>query len=99
VGDLLNLKFKYHRLNSDLEKELIRKLEQSLGLVFLEEPPGGNLCYSHSNNDLRDEFREFFSAMDFQHFLKSFEGRVVEVPEDRSDFWRAVAEGRKLSKN
>lgn len=81
-------------LSENEKSALIQQIEQNTGLVFLEEPVAGNLCYVHNNEDLRDEFKQFFTAKDFGFYQKAFKGETAKAPKDKFDFWLLVEKGR-----
>lgn len=86
-------------LSENGELTLIQEIEQSTGLIFREKPDTGNLCYIHNNEELRSDFKLYFTEEDFYFYMKSFTTQTPQVPKDKSEFWFLVGEGRKLSKN
>ncbi|WP_084016292.1 hypothetical protein [Moheibacter sediminis] len=80
---------------SEEEKlNLIKKIEEQIGLQFLNESISGNLCLINNNQELRNEFKQSFTEMDFRNFLKSFQNKNVEFPGDALTFWKLVEKGK-----
>lgn len=86
----------FFKMVSDSEIKLIQEIGQKLGLQYLEEGNEGNLCFVHNNSDLQDEFKQSFTNLEFQFFLKSFGRSEIRVPETLNQFWERVGEGKKV---
>ena len=52
-----------------LEEAVIQKVEQELGLQFLDDSANSNLCYRNNNSDLRDDVKETFTENDIDCFI------------------------------
>ena len=78
------------------EKELIRKIEEKTGLIFLENDSEGNLCYAQNNQDLQNEFKNGFTFSDFNYFLKNFSKKSLIIPSEAATFWELVEKGKNI---
>jgi len=76
------------------ELNIIHEIEQKTGLTFLENNSESNLCFIQNNNELRDDFKLYFTQKDFENFVRSFVGRETQVPETNSEFWERVELGK-----
>ena len=74
-----------------ITETLIRKLEQSTGLLYVEKPIESSVCFARQNNNLRDDYKEIFTHEDIVNFLKSSPG--TDMP-DCTTFWKQVAIGK-----
>lgn len=79
-------------------ESFIRQIEQKTGLKFQKEIGDRNLCFRNNNQDLRDEFKEYFSEEDFKFYIHSFMDKEVTLPIDNLDFWNRVNHGKQRKK-
>lgn len=77
--------------------DLIRAIEQKLNLTFLQDEPKGNLCFATKNDELRQEFKLYFTQKDLHFFIKSFGKKSVIIPETTDLFWELVQKGKSIS--
>ena len=77
-----------------LEQAVIQKIEQELGLQFMEDAGNSNLCYRYNNADLADDFKETFTENDIECFISSFDREELQIPKDRMKFWKRVQMGK-----
>lgn len=71
--------------------DLIQEIEQKLGLVFFDNAEI-NLCFATQNDELRTEFKVFFTRKDVAFFIKSFKGKTIIIPATTALFWQKVAD-------
>lgn len=81
-------------ITAEERTDIIRQIEQKLGLQFLEESNSGNLCFMNNNDELQDEFKPCFTEADLKNFLKSFSDEENKIPEDALTFWQLVGKGK-----
>lgn len=72
----------------------IHQIQQKLGLQFLKETGCGNLCFLNNNEELQDEFKQFFTESNFLNFLNSFGNDEINIPEDALTFWQLAEKGK-----
>lgn len=81
-------------------REWIEQIQQNLGLTYLpQEDSPSNLCYQHAD-EVRDEYKTHFNAVDFAFFLL---GMGIEkedsphykskIPSTTQEFWDLVNQG------
>ncbi|HIX55158.1 MAG TPA: hypothetical protein H9853_09030 [Candidatus Sphingobacterium stercoripullorum] len=90
---------------------VLKAISENIKLLFDKNPTAGNLCYAFNNEDLRDEYKISFTAVDLLDYLygalhnKSlhlFEPQEhasnikIRLPKDNEQFWNIVRYGRKL---
>lgn len=75
--------------------KLITAIQQRTALLFIQGESVGDLCYAHNNNDLRDEFKQSFSAQELDFYCRSFAEATVQPPKDATEFWLRVRRGVK----
>ncbi|MBP4142816.1 DUF559 domain-containing protein [Flavobacterium sp. P4023] len=96
----------------DLNSEIIAEFAQKLGLEFLPKKENGNVCFANNNDELRDDFKQVFSTIDFldyiyavsfsaiykEKFQKSFSADFPKIPFPKvsNDFWKLVKLGKEL---
>lgn len=96
----------------DLNSEIIAEFAQKLGLEFLPKKENGNVCFANNNDELRDDFKQVFSTIDFldyiyavsfsaiykEKFQKSFSADFLKIPFPKvsNDFWKLVKLGKEL---
>ncbi|MDD4729437.1 MAG: N-6 DNA methylase, partial [Dysgonamonadaceae bacterium] len=92
--------------------ELIKEIEKGLGLTFVPEKEGGNLCFINNNDELRDEFKQTFAPIDLLDYIyavlhsptyrekyKEFlkiDFPRVPYPNDADTFWQLVHLGSQI---
>jgi hypothetical protein len=84
---------------------LAQKISNDLNLTFIEEEePEGNVCFANSD-ELRPEFKEFFTSADLSnyeyavsHSEKKYKEILVyeSILKDRLIFWKLVALGSEM---
>ncbi|MCO5286838.1 MAG: hypothetical protein M9898_10535 [Chitinophagaceae bacterium] len=47
----------------------VNQFARNLGLLFVAESTTGNVCYAEENAEMRDEFRQVFTAADLRDYL------------------------------
>lgn len=47
----------------------VNQFARNLGLLFVTETTTGNVCYAEENAEMRDEFRQVFTAADLRDYL------------------------------
>ena len=80
-------------------KNLIRQLEQKLGLTFIENEEG-NVCMANRNSELRDEFKQSFTLADVQCYITAaltHHNQAIPLPENEMAFWQLVQKGKEES--
>lgn len=82
-------------ISNQEKSNLIKQLEQKLGLQFRNETNSGNLCFANENDELQNEYKQSFTETDFDFFLNSFQNKNVEIPHDALSFWELVEKGKK----
>ena len=96
----------------DLNHESIDEFAKKISLDFVPKKENGNVCYANNNDELRDDFKQVFSTIDFlnniyaisfsaiykEKFQKSFSTDFPEIPFPRvsNDFWKLVKVGKEL---
>jgi len=75
--------------------DLIREIEQKYKLVFIENAHL-NLCFVSQNNELRNEFKQFFTPTDLEFFIKSFNKNKIKLPNTVELFWAMVYKGQMM---
>lgn len=75
-------------------KNLIRHLEQKLGLLFEKEPGPDNLCFANQNSGLRNEFKRIFTPQELHYYTLA--NPTGPLPEDTDVFWQGVEKGKQL---
>lgn len=77
-----------------LDIRLVKKIEDSTGMTFLEEKPEGNLCYRDNLDDLQDAFKHSFGEQDFFNYRDSFKDEAFKIPDNREEFWNRIKQIR-----
>ena len=77
-----------------MDPNLIKQIEQKLGLLFINEESPNNLCFANDNDLLKDEFKTTFTANDLHCFFKVNINR--QIPESLEEFWETVKRGKNL---
>lgn len=77
-----------------MNPDLIKQIEQKLGLLFIYEKSPSNLCFANDNDSLKDEFKTTFNSRDLYHFLKINTNQ--QIPESSEEFWEIVKRGKTL---
>lgn len=76
-----------------ITKELINKLEKSTGLLYKEQLSNTNVCYSTSNSELRDEYKQIFTMEDVRYFIAA--NPDIDSPSG-DEFWKWVKKGKNI---
>lgn len=90
------------------DRQTIRPIEDRLSLSFLEDHRPGNVCFASNNEELRDEYKQVFSGLEFCDYVVGqllvwSTDRQIEVdallqapipyPADAGQFWESVRSG------
>lgn len=54
----------------------------------------GIFVFLNNNEELQDEFKQFFTESDFLNFLNSFGNDEINIPEDALTFWQLAEKGK-----
>ena len=95
-------RFSGRRPNFNLE--IVRRIENDLGLDFVPENESGNFCFVHNNDELRDDFKQTFTLVDLLDYIYSvlhspiyrekykeflkIDFSHVPYPKDADTFWQ-----------
>lgn len=89
----------------------LKAVAENTKLLFDKNPSAGNLCYAFNNEDLRDEYKISFTAVDLLDYLygalqskslhlsepfKQASKIQIRLPKDNEQFWNIARYGRKL---
>ena len=77
-----------------MNPDLIKQIEQKLGLLFINEESPNNLCFANDNDSLKDQFKTTFNSRDLYHFFKINTNQ--QIPESSEEFWEIVKRGKTL---
>lgn len=77
-----------------LEEVVIEKIEKELRIFYQGEVPVGNVCFSSTNSEKQDAFKETFTENDLECFLGSFQKEELQIPTDPLQFWERVQSGK-----
>lgn len=77
-----------------MNPDLIKQIEQKLGLLFINEESPNNLCFASDNDSLKDEFKTTFNSKDLYYFLKINTNQ--QIPESSEEFWEIIKRGKTL---
>ena len=96
----------------DLNNKSIDEFAKKIGLDFVPKKENGNVCFANNNDELRDDFKQVFSTVDFlnyiyavsfsaiykEKFQKSFSTDFPEIPftKGSNDFWKFVKLGKEM---
>ena len=90
--------------NSIFSKSFIDYCSQVLGLSFIQEEKTGNICFAGNNSDMRDDFKQLFTAEDLINYLNAYlhsdfyrSQNLIHYPKSERTFWSIVALGKKLN--
>ncbi len=95
-----------------LDSDIVHQFSLRLGLAFVSEQSNGNVCFANNNSELRDEFKQVFSASDILDYTYAimhssvYQERYSEVsalqeipyPNDADIFWALVSLGKQCKK-
>lgn len=82
---------------NSIQTSLIKAIELSTGLNFINDPIDGNLCFVNNNEELRDEFKSSFDLSDLKFYMKAFESDdKVKPPLNSKEFWEKVNLGKEI---
>lgn len=82
---------------SNKEKlNFICQIEHNFEMTFRKDTGSGNLCYVANNEDLQDDFKQFFTEQDLFFFVRSFGENELKFPKDKTDFWNRVEAGKNI---
>lgn len=96
----------------DLNHKSIDEFAKKISLDYVERKENGNVCFANDNYELRDDFKQVFSTVDFldyiyavsfsadykEKFQKTFSIDFSKIPFPRvsNDFWILVKLGKQL---
>ena len=96
----------------DLNHESINEFAKKIGLDFVPKKENGNVCFANNNDELRDDFKQVFSTIDFldyiyvvslstiykEKFQQSFSVNFSKIPspKDTTVFWKLVKFGKEV---
>lgn len=77
---------------------LITKVSEATGLLFVENKEPSNVCFSQKNELLRHEFKTVFTRKDLEYYIKGVSLACGEqgykIPFNSSEFWQSVDLGK-----
>lgn len=96
----------------DLNHESIGEFAKKIGLDYVQKKENGNVCFANNNDELRDDFKQVFSTVDFldyiyavsfsadykEKFQKTFsiDFSRLPFPKVSTAFWKLVKLGTQL---
>ena len=96
----------------DLNQESINEFAKKTGLDFVPKKENGNVCFANNNDELRDDFKQFFTTVDFLDYIYAVSFSVtfkkishetfstdfsqIPFPIGSNDFWKLVKLGTQL---
>ena len=96
----------------DLNHESIGEFAKKIGLDFVLKKENGNVCFANNNDELRDDFKQVFSTIDFldciyavsfsaifkEKIQKSFSTDFPQIPYPKGSngFWKLVKLGKEM---
>ncbi len=94
----------------NFNKEIIDQIARQLQMELLSDTVDGNLCFAQNNDELQDDFKMSFTALDIFDYVigalhknlsanKVIEAISIPFPFDNNQFWQLVKQGKKLRIN
>jgi hypothetical protein len=95
----------FQKSNSEktiINKDILKRFSNHLGLLFLEEQESGNICFANSD-EVRPEYRQSFRLIDFLDYTYAFmhslvyqESQKIIISSESVVFWKLVKIGLSL---
>lgn len=94
------------RKKMEVNPQLLKEISKRLGLLYIAEKEGGNVCFVTENEELRDEYKIGFVIEDIYHYTygrwtvvqevdeHSTENICIPYPDDQDTFWHYVNLGK-----
>ena len=96
----------------NLNMEIVSELEVILQMQFVAEKTEGNVCFANNNDELQNEYKEFFAPIDILDYIyavlhsPSYRDKYKEFlkidfprvpyPKDKEIFWQLVKLGSEI---
>ncbi len=96
----------------DLNHESINEFAKKINLDFLPIKENGNVCFANNNEELRDDFKQVFSTIDFLDYIYAVSFSItfkdkfpqklsadfpkIPFPKVSNGFWKLVKLGRQI---
>lgn len=85
------------KINKGYFKEWIERIQQNLGLTYIQQKNSNpNLCFKQGD-EVRDEYKTHFNSVDFAFFLLAIEMKMedthnyaITIPKTTREFWDLV---------
>lgn len=99
------------RKKMEANPQLLKEMSKRLGLLYINEKEGGNVCFVTENEELRDEYKIGFVIEDIYHYtygrwmdMQVADGHRVKnicipYPQDQGAFWHYVNLGKEGLRN
>lgn len=100
------------RRTPNFNTEIVHKISNRIGLLFIPEEETGNVCFATNNDEMRDDFKQVFTPTDLLDYIyavlyspayrKKYRELLmtdfprVPYPQDDDTFWKLVNIGSTL---
>lgn len=85
-----------------INKNVLKRFSNHLGLLFLEEQESGNVCFAN-NNEVRPEYKQSFKLIDVLDYIYAFghstafkESQKIIITSETDLFWKLTKIGSSL---
>lgn len=87
-----------------INKDVLKRFSNHLGLLFLEEQESGNVCFANSD-EVRSEYKQSFKLIDVLNYIYAFahssafkESQKIIITSETDLFWKLAKIGSGLRK-